>query len=178
MTMIDALEQARARLAELRQADDGISRSLRDARNEDTERYEINEINEESPSESLDRHWLVSAQEAVNRQLIEPATVEPLVALRETKYQVLVDAPIDPPNDPTLLTSMRATAAVLTQQTEALGWLIKVFRGEAVDRDRLANLTLREAWRLERHDVFERVWREIEEASEKGGSDHHAVQGS
>jgi len=165
MTTIDALEQARARLAELRGSVEAPPTRRDDQLIERTNQYEINEINEKSTPHSSDRLWLARAEEAIDLEHTRAATAESLVSLRETKYRVLTDAPYDQPSDAMLLASMRAAAAVLAQQTEALGWLIKVFRGEPVDRDRLANLTLCEAWRLERHAVFERVWRTIDEES-------------
>jgi hypothetical protein len=177
VTAIDALEHARARLAELREPK-GSDASLLDQQRIATRRYEINEINEESTDEHSARQWLTRAREAVVLQIAEPATAESLVAVRHKKYQVLVDAPTEAPADRELLIAMRSSAAVLAQQTEALGWLVRVFRGQLVDPDRLAKLTLQEAWRLERHDVFERVWRSIDGEPFHGDLEGNAVQGS
>ena len=77
-------------------------------------------------------------------------------------------APLDIPPDTELLDgeslgAVMVAGASLTQQIEALCMLVSVLDHRPIDRDRLADLAMREAWRLDRHDLIVQVSSALEE---------------
>jgi hypothetical protein len=112
--------------------------------------------------------WLDQAREAIDERVSGPIKRGDLESLRDWKRSVLCAAPQTAPDDPARLDQMRAAARALSRQVEALDLLVRGLHGAPIDRTRLATLTMEEAWRLNRHDVLERVWRQMDEGTNAG----------
>lgn len=134
----DVLERAKARLALLRSDADTHTY------------YEINEIDEITQA----RQWLVQARVAIETRLSGRVRIADLAELREHKRAILDASPESDQLDEPTLAEVTPFGLVLSEQVDALSILIAALRGEPIDRDRLATHTVREAWRLHRHDVI------------------------
>jgi hypothetical protein len=121
----------------------------------------ITDKTDETATNAEHADWLGEARQAIDQRLTPgPTRSADIERLRNLKHRVLKDRPSSESADPLDdNTDSRHTglSATLADQVEALTILIDAVRNQPIDRDRLATLTVREAWRLHRHDVIAAV---------------------
>lgn len=99
--------------------------------------------------------WTRQARNLVAYRLKGPVRLGALERLASEKARILEFKPKDStPADAEL-------AAILGDQVEGLQLLVVALRGGDYDRDKLGELTVREAHRLGRRDVIVELWPEL-----------------
>jgi hypothetical protein len=169
MTATTLLRQLRAQGVEVRA--DGDQLEIAGAKNILT--MDVVEIlRSEKPSilaQIRGETWLERAQSAIDVRLHGNVTLSDLTALRDAKHLTLCDAPQRAPDDLDLRNQMRDAARLLARQVEGLDLVVRALRGKPIDRGRLAALTVEESWRLQRFEVIERVWSQVDSEPTKNG---------